>query len=136
MRLLLDTMYLYKMMHIPPQLSESERTILSDPTNHLYVSSVSVWEMRLKFQARYPSGKRKSPFDPIDVVAALKRHSVRFLSMTEQHASKPLVVPLQHNDPFDQMLTVQSQEEDLRLLTNDRLLRHHPLAFFPNDPQP
>ena len=133
MRLMLDTMYLYKIMHIPPQLSKSEHTIISDPANHLYVSSVSIWEMRLKFQARYPSGKRKSPFNPTDVVAALGKHNVRFLSMTEQHASKPLIVSLQHNDPFDQILMVQTQEEDLRLLTNDRLLRHHPLAFFPDE---
>jgi len=131
MRLLLDTMYLYKIMHVPPQLSEYELTILSDPANHIHVSAVSVWEMRLKFQARHSSGERKSPFSPTDVLAALEKHNVRFLSMTEHHAAKPLTIPLQHNDPFDQMLMVQSQEEDLQLLTDDRHLLHHPLAFSP-----
>ena len=39
----------------------------------LYVSAVSIWEMRLKFNARHPSGERKSPFDPNHVLATCWR---------------------------------------------------------------
>ena len=28
------------------------------------MSAVSIWEMRLKYRAHHPSGKRKSPFNP------------------------------------------------------------------------
>ncbi len=37
--------------------------------------------------------------------------------------------PLGHQDPFDELLLVQSQEEGLGLLTVDRQLVGHPLAI-------
>ena len=51
-----------------------------------------------------------------------------FLPMTMAHAATALDPPLDHKDPFDELLLVQAQEEGLRLLTADRLLARHPLA--------
>ena len=48
--------------------------------------------------------------------------------MTMRHAASALEVPLDHKDPFDELLLVQAQEEGLRLLTVDRRLVGHPLA--------
>ena len=48
----------------PGHLSDAERLILTNQTLHIYVSAVSIWEMRLKFQSFERSGKRKSLFDP------------------------------------------------------------------------
>ncbi len=39
-----------------------------------------------------------------------------------------LKIPLDHKDPFDELLLVQAQEEDLKLLTADKMLVGHPLA--------
>ena len=64
MRILLDTSYLYRLMMQPGHLSDAERLILTNQTLHIYVSAVSTWEMRLKFQSFERSGKRKSLFDP------------------------------------------------------------------------
>ena len=51
MRILLDTSYLYRLMMQPGHLSDAERLILTNQTLHIYVSAVSIWEMRLKFQS-------------------------------------------------------------------------------------
>ena len=129
MRILLDTSYLYHLMGAPDSFSESERRFLAEQSARLYVSAVSIWEMRLKFRARHRSGARKSPFDPGDVMAMLEGQDVTFLPMTMHHAAKELETPIPHSDPFDELLLVQAQEEDLKLLTSDRRISAHPLAI-------
>ena len=99
------------------------------------MSAVSIWEMRLKHNARHPSGERRSRFSPDDVVAALEDQEVTFLPMTIRHAARELETPLDHKDPFDEMLLVQAQEEGLRLLTVDRRLVGHPLAVVAHEPE-
>ena len=127
MRVLLDTFYLYRFMEAPGRLFEADLRFLDENEAEIYVSAVSIWEMRLKHHARYLSGERKSPYDPNDVLAALDEQDVRFpVSMV--HAARQLDTPLNHRDPFDELLLVQAQEEGLKLLTRDRLLIGHPLA--------
>ena len=98
-----------------------------------HVSAVSIWEMRLKHNARHPSGVRKSRFSPEDVMVALEDQDVRFLPMTMLHAARALEKPFDHKDPFDELLLVQAREEGLRLLTRDRRLAGHPLAIASRD---
>ena len=129
MRVLLDTTYLYRFMEAPFTFSTIDSRFFVAPETQLFVSAVSIWEMRLKFNSRHPSGARKSRFDPNDAVAALEEQDVTFLPMTILHAGRRLETPLAHKDPFDELLLVQAQEEGLRLLTVDRRLAGHPLAF-------
>ncbi len=84
--------------------------------------------MRLKHNARYRSGERKSRFSPESVVAVLEELDVTFVPITMRHAACDLEIPLGHQDPFDALLLVQAQEEGLRLLTVDRLLLGLPLS--------
>lgn len=133
MRVLLDTSYLFDFMDRPGKLLASERRFLSAHGTEFYVSAVSIWEMRLKHNARHPSGERKSRFSPDDVLTALEDQDVTFLPMTVRHAARELDVPLDHKDPFDELLLVQAQEEGLRLLTVDRGLAGHPLAVTANE---
>ena len=128
MRILLDTSYLHDFMDRPGKFMESERRLLSSRQVQLYASAVSIWEMRLKHNARHASGERKSRFSPDDVVSALEDQEVTFLPMTMRHAARDLETPLDHKDPFDELLLVQAQEEGLQLLTVDRHLAGHPLA--------
>ena len=128
MRILLDTSYLYDFMDRPGKFMESERRLLSARQVQIYVSAVSIWEMRLKHNARHASGERKSRFSPDDVVSALEDQEVTFLPMTMRHAARDLETPLDHKGPFDELLLVQAQEEGLKLLTVDRHLAGHPLA--------
>ena len=129
MRVLLDTSYLYKLTRAHDLISELERRFFDNWEARLYGSAVSIWEMQLKFRALHPSGERKSPYDPNDVVAALEWQGVTFLTMTARHAACDLETPIPHKDPFDELLLVQAQEEGLKLLTDDRQLIGHPLTI-------
>ena len=129
MRVLLDTYYLYGLMAARGQFSEAERRFLDEHEAQLYVSAVSIWEMRLKYHARHTSGERKSPFDPNEVVGALEKQEALFLPLTMGHVARELETPLSHKDPFDEILLVQAQEEGLKLLTTDQWIIGHPLAI-------
>ena len=129
MRILLDTYYLYGLMAARRQFSETERRFLDEHEGQFHVSAVSIWEMRLKYHARHASGERKSPFAPKEVVVALENQKAVFLPLTAGHAARELDTPLEHKDPFDELLLVQAQEEGLKLLTADRWLIGHPLAI-------
>ena len=129
MRILLDTFYLYRFMEALARQFEGELRFLEKNEAEIYVSAVSIWEMRLKHHARYLSGERKSPYDPNDVLTALEEQDVRFLPVSMVHAARQLDTPLNHRDPFDELLLVQAQEEGLKLLTTDRRIVGHPLAI-------
>ena len=90
--------------------TDAERRFFEEHAARLYVSAVSIWEMRLKFHARHASGARKSHFAPEDVIAAFEQQDVTFLPMTMTQAAKRLDVPIAHRDPFDELLLVQAQE--------------------------
>ena len=132
MRILLDTSYRYDFMDRPGKFLEAERRFLTAREVRFYASAVSVWEMRLKHDARHASGARKRRFSSEDVIAALEDQEATFLPMTVLHAARSLETPLDHKDPFDELLHVQAQEEGLRLLTADRRLLGHPLAIAPH----
>ena len=129
MRILLDTSYLYDLMETRGKFSDTERRFFAEQEAQLYVSAVSIWEMRLKYRTHHPSGERKSPFDPNAVVTMVEGQDLTILPMTMQHSARELEIPIAHKDPFDELLLVQAQEEGLKLLTADRQIIGHPLAI-------
>ena len=129
MRILLDTSYLYDLIETHGKFSDRERRFFTEREIEIYVSAVSIWEMRLKYRAHHRSGERKSPFDPNEVVAMVEEQDMTILPMTMKHAACELETPIPHRDPFDELLLVQAQEEGLKLLTADRQLVDHPLAI-------
>ena len=128
MRVLLDTSYLYNLVASPERFSDTERLILTNQAIRIYVSAVSIWEIRLKLQARGRFDERGVSFTPDDLVVALEEQDVTFLPMAISHAARQLETPIPHRDPFDEMLLIQAQEEGLKLLTVDRQMVDHPLA--------
>lgn len=132
-RILLDTYYVFMLVAKPASLSESERNLLSDPGNAIYVSAVSIWELRLKSAAirRRREGAFNMPFSVIQAIQILRLQRVNFVHLSILHAAKKLEEDIGHRDPFDELLLVQAQEEGLSLLTADTELVEHPLAMCP-----
>ena len=102
--------------------------MLADETQFFLVSAVSIWEIKLKWEALYASGTRKGPRSPDEILRLLLGQRITFIALTPAHAAANLAVGLPHHDPFDTLLLVQAQEERHRLLTRDAKLLTHPLA--------
>lgn len=73
------------------------------------ISAVSIWEIRLKWRARYPSGKSKLNTSPDAAIRLAEFINIRMQPLTLEHAAARLDTPLVHKDPFDEMLMIQAQ---------------------------
>jgi PIN domain nuclease of toxin-antitoxin system len=127
-RLLLDTHIAYWLSLHPERLTAGELRLLSESTDSLAYSAVSIWELRLKWNSFHPSGARKGPVSPDTVLSTLRLAEFEELSLTAGDAAAELSVAMPHKDPFDELLLVQAQQNDRRLLTRDANLAGHPLA--------
>ena len=113
MRILLDTHLLLWWLWNSPQLSASARALIANPDNTIFVSAVSLWEIRLK----QGLGKLRVPehFE-----RHLTEESFEQLPLTAHHTRALAELPWHHRDPFDRMLVAQALTERLRLATADR----------------
>ncbi len=129
MKLLLDTHIALWLASNYARLQTGELAAIMEPDNDIAVSAVSIWELRIKWQTRYRSGDRKGPADPLDILAALKRMKIPVLALTAEHSATQLGHPIDHKDPFDDLLLTVAQETNRRLLTRDVDMVGHPLAY-------
>lgn len=128
MSLLLDTHYVFALAGSPGRITAREAGFLATYAHRFIVSSVAIWEMRLKWDALHASGDRKGPLSPTSALRVLYGQSVDLLPLTVAHAATALQTPIPHRDPFDELLLVQAQVEGVKLLTRDTKLLGHPLA--------
>lgn len=129
MRLLLDTHYAFWLALRRDLLSAAELELLGGGNCDLFVSAVSIWELKLKWERRFTSGERKGPANPADVLGSLRAMGIALIELDGDLAVAELASPAPHDDPFDHLLLTIAQERGLRLLTRDRELARHPLAF-------
>jgi PIN domain nuclease of toxin-antitoxin system len=126
MRLLLDTHFAVWLATQRDRLKQTELALLINPENELWVSSVSIWEIRLKWNSYFKSGSRKGPIDPSELLALIEKLEIDLLPLLPSQAAATLISPTAHKDPFDELLLVHAQELGLKLLTRDRRLLRHP----------
>lgn len=129
MNILLDTHFVVWSAIDPRRLNARERALLERSDSTLLCSAVSIWELRLKWHSFAKSGARKGSADPTTVLRYALDVGWSLLDLTPDHAMTALETPLDHTDPFDELLLVQAQVEGLRLLTRDAKLLAHPLTI-------
>jgi PIN domain nuclease of toxin-antitoxin system len=108
-------------------LSSKAVEVFTDPKNEVYLSSVSAWEINVK----YILGKLSLPLTPDKFVPKeRKRHMITPLDLAEQDTFHLLKLPAPHKDPFDRMLVCQAIEHSLTILTPDPLVTQYPIRSF------
>ncbi|MSP60282.1 MAG: type II toxin-antitoxin system VapC family toxin [Myxococcales bacterium] len=116
MRLLLDTCTFIWLTQAPKRLSPAARSALDDPSNELYFSHVSIWEIFNKCQA----GKLVLPDTPrVWVAEQLAARGVAEWPIDLPSLERMSELPLHHRDPFDRLLVAQSIVHGLCLVSPD-----------------
>jgi PIN domain nuclease of toxin-antitoxin system len=92
-----------------------------------FVSVASLWEIAIKSRL----GKLDVGVSLADVPANVKSGGLKMLGIDVSHVLHTLDPEPPTRDPFDRLLLAQCHVEDLRLVTVDRALVDHPLAFRP-----
>ncbi len=123
MKLLLDTHIFLWFILNNERLPELLRASIEAETNEVLLSTVSVWEIAIKYQLNHlPLPKPPSVFIPEQ--RALNR--IQSLPLDEASAAQLQRLPPHHNDPFDRMLICQALTHDLLLVSvDDKIQRYN-----------
>lgn len=121
MNLFLDTHILLWWLDDNPALSEAGRRAIADSDNIVVLSSVVIWEIRIK-QAL---NKLQIASNFYDVI---KNQGFEFLSITPDHAHAVGDLPMHHRDPFDRMIVAQAKFEGLSVITHDSVFQKYDIS--------
>lgn len=110
--LLLDTHTLIWVFDRDPTLSKEAREAIADGQNEVFVSAVTAWEIAIK------RGLKKLELRG-DYQRGLKLYRFTPFAISTEHSLIVESLPTHHADPFDRLLIVQAQMENLTLVTRD-----------------
>lgn len=119
--LLLDTHFILALL--APELVAGEEWASAD----LSVSVAGLWEIAIKVRL----GKLHLDFPLEQLEDRIERLGCTIRPVIGQHVIAEVTPQPAINDPFDRLLLAVCQVEDLRLVTRDRKLVDHPLAWRP-----
>lgn len=128
MRLLLDTHFLIWLARDPETITAKEQAALTRAQGRLVASSISIWELRIKWNTRRDAS-RAGLVEPAEAIRFARAQGIDLADLTAEDCAATLDPPIDHRDPFDEMLLIHAQRLGARLLTRDRALAGHPLAW-------
>lgn len=122
MRLLLDTCTFLWLIGGSDRLSPEARAAFREPSNDVFLSAASVWEIVVKHRlGRLPLPAPPDLFVPTQRAA----HGIDPLPIHEDAALHLNRLPDLHRDPYDRMLVAQALVGGLTLVTPDEAIRRY-----------
>lgn len=122
MKIIIDTHYLLWVLFDTNKLTENEKQILTDTENEIFVSSVSIWEISLKFSIRK---LELNDFSPSELVEIINKTGFKLIDLTGHDASNFHLLPKAGNsDPFDRMLIWQAISRKYYFLSRDKNIKY------------
>ena len=123
MRLLLDTCS-FLWLAGGSALSVAAVAAVRDPSNEVFLSAVSAWEIATKYRA----GRLTLPESPARLIPTERDlRGILELAFDEESALQVLRLPPLHRDPFDRMLISQAIAGGLAVVTPDPLITRYPV---------
>jgi len=117
-RILLDTHTLLWWLDGDRRLSRGARKAIAEKNNAVLVSAASAWEISTKVRlGKLPGATEVAA----ELPAILRRQNFEPLPIAVVHALRAGNLPGPHRDPFDRMLIAQAHDEDLALVSNERV---------------
>ncbi|MCP5431691.1 MAG: type II toxin-antitoxin system VapC family toxin [Alphaproteobacteria bacterium] len=124
MRLLLDTHVALWAVADDARLAAGARDLIADPSNDVFVSVATVWEIAIK-HALYPARPNALAISAAEAVRYFAASGYLLLPVLAAHGIAVERLPPIHGDPFDRMLIAQALTEPLRLVTSDAELARY-----------
>jgi PIN domain nuclease of toxin-antitoxin system len=127
MRLLLDTHTALWMFAGSTEISRDLEEVLTDPSNQVYFSDASAWEIVIKNTV----GKLPLPSDPDAFISEMvDKHSLVPQTISLEAIFRWGKLPMIHRDPFDRLLVAQALQDDLTLVTFDTEIQKYSVPTF------
>lgn len=126
MRLLLDTHILIALARRElSRLGARMAATVTEQENVVFASAASLWEIAIKARL----GKVDPGLALHDLPDYFEEIGLNLLVINHRHAVRSIDPEPATRDPFDRLLLAQCAVEGLRLVTLDRALSDHPLAW-------
>ena len=122
MKLLLDTHAFLWSIEADGRLSKRTSQAFLDPTNELYLSALSYWEICLK-QSLGKLNLHENWEKIID--RELTINEIQWLAIEKSHCQNLADLPWLHRDPFDRLLVAQARCEGMAILTADKIIKKY-----------
>ncbi|MEO9594684.1 type II toxin-antitoxin system VapC family toxin [Rhodopirellula bahusiensis] len=124
MRVLLDTHTLFWFIDGDEKLSNTAAAVIGEPTNSIFFSPASYWEMAIKISLG--KWQLNQPYaDFIDI--ALVDYRFEILNISPGHTAELLNLPFHHRDPFDRLLIAQAMAEGIEIISADTQFDAYPV---------
>ncbi len=122
MRLLLDTHAFLWFVINDSSLTTAAHALIADPTNEIFVSPASYWEVAIKVSVgKYPLNV---PFEQF-FTKGIEGNDFSILPVTIRHATVLASLPMHHKDPFNRMIISQALAEQIPVLSADQAFDPH-----------
>ena len=118
MQLLLDTHIALWAITDDKRLAKSAKNLIINARNQIWVSTVSIWEIAIKYRI----ARGDMPIGSEEATDYFKASGFMLLPIQPEHAMATEALPDHHQDPFDRLLIAQSLQEPMRLITHDSML--------------
>jgi PIN domain nuclease of toxin-antitoxin system len=125
-RLLLDTNILIGLVDERlRRFDDALREVIMNAETAAFASVASLWEIAIKSRL----GKLAISTALTELPEIIQHLGLSLVSIHHQHVLAVVEPAPATRDPFDRLLLAQCMVENLRLVTLDRVLAAHPLAF-------
>ena len=116
MELLLDTHVFLWWDSQAKRLGRPAKTLISNPSNRVFVSAASIWEIAIKRRL----GKLAFEGSLVDAVG---KNAFLELQVSGRDCEAGGALDWPHADPFDRLILAQAQARGLTLITADAAMR-------------
>lgn len=126
MKLLLDTHAFLWWVEGTPAVGRRARAAVSNPDNDVLFSIASCWELAIKLSlGKLRLAQSLERFIP----EQLRLNGFSLLDVQLTHVVRVADLPFRHRDPFDRLLVAQALEDDLTIVSADRVFRQYGVAL-------
>jgi PIN domain nuclease of toxin-antitoxin system len=127
-RFLLDTHVFLWFIQGDTTLTNEVQRVITDDSNALYFSIVSLWEIIIKVNI----GKLKIDYTIAEIYTLLEQLKIEVIPIDPSDLAQYQPLPLHHRDPFDRLLIAQAIERSLILVSADREFAAYPVPLLQN----
>ena len=113
-RALLDSHALLWTLADDPKLSDTARAVIVDEGNEVFYSPVSLYELVFK------ATRRRMP-EATHLLEAVGDSGLDELGLSARHLVRAARFDWEHGDPWDRILLAQAIQEDLNLVSIDKV---------------
>jgi PIN domain nuclease of toxin-antitoxin system len=117
MKILLDTHAFIWFVEDDIQLPDSLKRIIESPSNEIYLSIASIWEMAIKIQLK----KLKIDKSIKEIIDLVSYNGFELLPILPEHIIKLSTLDFHHRDPFDRIVIAQGMVENHQIVSKDKV---------------